>query len=268
MVRPHVLSKYSKTVAMVATSAYAEQRYIGLVGNLFIDLVRVLLLIAVWRSILTGRGAVGGMTLDSVLTYTLISEVFKRQLSDRTAIDGALWEGTIANRFLRPIGIFGQFMAEMVGGWVGPGALLFSIPLLVAAPWLGIDPLPASVSAGAWFALSLTLSVAVGAAFDFAFSALMVYFENSIYGVQQMRNAVITLLSGALIPLALLPWDLGQYLQWLPFASLASAPLRIYTGTGDPLTLVGLQAAWCVVLWPVALGLWSHTRERLISHGG
>ena len=96
----------------------------------------------------------------------------------------------------------------------------------------------------------------------------MVYFENSVYAMQQMRNAVSTLLSGSLIPLALFPWDLGQYLQWLPFASLASAPLRIYTGTGDPLRLVALQAAWCVALWPVAHGLWWHTRERLVSHGG
>ncbi|MFC1526714.1 ABC transporter permease [Candidatus Latescibacterota bacterium] len=266
--RFHALHQYRKTAAMVASSAYAEQRYIGLAGNLFIDLLRVLLLIALWRSILTGRGPVGGMTLDAVLTYTLISEVFKGQLSNRTALDGALWEGTIANRFLRPIGIYGQFVAEMVGGWVGPGLLFFTLPLMIGAPFLGIDPLPASLSAGAWFVLSLVLSVAVGVAFDIIFAALMVYFENSVYAMQQMRNAVTVLLSGSLIPLALFPWDLGQYLQWLPFASLASAPLRIYTGTGAPLPLVALQAVWCVVLWPVAHGLWSHTRERLVSHGG
>jgi len=264
----HTLSKYRKTAGMVASSAYAEQRYIGLVGNLLIDLVRVLLLIAVWRSAFTGRQTVGGMTLSSVLTYTLISEVFGNQLSSRATLDSALWEGSIANRLLRPMGVFGQFVAEMVGGWAGPGALLFAIPLLIAAPWLGIDPLPASAGAGAWFIASLTLSVAVGVAFDIAFAALMVYFENSIYAMQQMRNALVTLLSGALIPLALLPWNLGQYLQWLPFASLASAPLRIYTGTGEPLPLVGLQAAWCAVLWPAAVALWAHTRERLVSHGG
>ena len=262
------IRKYRKTAGMVAARSYAEVRYIGMAGNLFIDLVRVLLLISVWRSILTGRGLIGGMSLDDVLTYTLISEVFKGQLSNRTTIDNALWEGDIANRLLRPIGIYGQFIAEMVGGWVGPGVLLFSLPLMIGAPWLGVDPLPATFAAGTWFVLSLILSVAVGVAFDFIFAALMVYFENSVYAVQQMRNALVTLLSGALILLALLPWDLGFYLQWLPFASLASAPLRIYTGTGDPLSLVALQAAWCVALWPLAHALWCHTRERLVSHGG
>jgi len=75
-------------------------------------------------------------------------------------------------------------------------------------------------------------------------------------------------LSGALVPLALLPWNLGAILQWLPFASLASAPLRIYTGTGDPRFLLALQAAWSVVLWVLARRLWQHYREQLVSYGG
>ncbi|MBI1930548.1 hypothetical protein HYR99_40670, partial [Candidatus Poribacteria bacterium] len=55
---------------------------------------------------------------------------------------------------------------------------------------------------------------------------------------------------------------------WLPFASMASAPLHIYTGTGDAFRLIAVQAGWSVILWPVASWLWRFQRERLVSHGG
>jgi ABC-2 type transport system permease protein len=265
--RFHTVRKYHKTAAMVASRSFADQQYIGLAGDSFIRVLRVLLLVALWRSILSSGTPVAGMTLEAVLTYTLIAEVFGRQLTDRSTVDEALWEGTIANRFLRPMGIYGQFVAEMVGDWV-PGLLLFSVPLMIVAPWLGIDPLPASVVAAGGFVVSLALAVAVGVAFDIIFAASMVYLENSLYAVQQIRNALTLLLSGAVIPLALFPWDLGLYLQWLPFACLASAPLRIYTGTGNPLQLLALQAAWCAILWTLAHHLWWRNRERLVSHGG
>ncbi len=92
--------------------------------------------------------------------------------------------------------------------------------------------------------------------------------SGEVSGMTQIRDAVSVLLSGAIIPLALMPWGIGDVLVYLPFASLASAPLRIYTGTGDPFFLIGLQAFWVVILWPVAHLLWNANRERLVSHGG
>lgn len=76
------------------------------------------------------------------------------------------------------------------------------------------------------------------------------------------------LLSGSLLPLALLPWGIGAVFGWLPFASMASAPLRIYTATGNPLSLLALQAFWSVTLWIAARFAWARNRERLVSHGG
>ena len=76
------------------------------------------------------------------------------------------------------------------------------------------------------------------------------------------------LLSGAVIPLALMPWGIGGVLGYLPFAALASAPLRIYTGTGDAVSLLALQAGWAAVLWLLAHLMWNANRERLVTHGG
>ena len=71
-----------------------------------------------------------------------------------------------------------------------------------------------------------------------------------------------------MIPLALYPWGLGDLFAYLPFAAMAWAPLALYTGTGNPLQLLGIQVFWAVVLWLLADWVWRANRERLVSYGG
>ena len=258
--------KHLKTAAMVAVRSLDDRGW-AIAVDFGMRLLRVVFLLSLWRMLLPETGEVSGMTRAAVLTYTLVAEALSGLLASRSGLDAALWRGDIANRFLRPAGIYGQFMAEMFGGSVS-GLLLFALPLYCIAPLLGVDPLPAGASAAALFVGSLVLAVCIGAALDFIFAGLMVLLEQNVYAVMQIRSALTALLSGAVIPLALMPWGIGEVLGYLPFASLASAPLRIYTGTGDPALLIGLQAFWLAVLWPLAHLTWTVNRERLVSHGG
>lgn len=260
------IQKHIKTMMVVATQPLNDHGFM-LLGNYALRLLRVIFLLSLWHTLLPKTGDVSGMTRDAVLTYTLIAEVFSGQMSVRTGLDNALWRGDIANRLLRPVGIYGQFLAEMMGNSL-PNLVLFSLPLFCLSPLLGVDPLPASLTSGLLFMCSLTLGVLIGSALDFIFASLLVLLEHSVYALMQIRDAVTVLLSGAIIPLALLPWGIGDILMWLPFASLASAPLRIYTHTGDPIFLLGLQFIWALILWPIAHLLWNFNRERLVSHGG
>jgi ABC-2 type transport system permease protein len=230
-------------------------------------LLRVLVLLSLWRMVLEGRPASGSMPLSSVLTYTLVSEVFAQQLTLRTTLKDAFWEGTLVIRFLRPMGLVRQLSAEMLGRWAIHFAL-FSLPLLTLAPLLGVDPRPASASAGALFVVSLALAVLVGLAMDVFFGALTVALEQPVWVIEYMRTAVATLLSGSLMPLAYYPWGLGDVFSWLPFAAMAWAPLAIFTGTGTTASLLLSQAVWVVVLWPLADWLWRANREKLVGYGG
>ncbi len=229
--------------------------------------LRVAVLLAIWRAILAGKGTVSGMTMESVLTYTLIAEVFAGQLACRTGIELAIWQGSIATRLLQPIGIVGQLVAEMAGRW-GIAFGLVSLPLLLGAPLLGVSPLPAGAAAGACFVPSLALAIAAGVAVDFLFALIVVWLGTNIWIIESFRTAVGALLSGAVLPLALLPWSIGRVFEWLPFAAMASAPPRIYTGTGPPAALLAMQAGWCVVLWWLVGRMWRANREKLASHGG
>ena len=114
------------------------------------------------------------------------------------------------------------------------------MPLLLLAPLLGVGPLPAGAGAAGLFVLSLALAITVGLAIEFIFggadgAAAAAASGPSARCAARSRRC----LSGALVPLALLPQSVGAVFGWLPFASMASAPLRIYTGTGEPLAAAG-----------------------------
>lgn len=257
-------NRYVKTAALSA----------GVVGDspfFLIDyalrLLRVLVLLALWRTILGSRPDAGPMPLAMVLTYTLIGEVFAEQLALRTTLHEALWEGTIVVRFLRPMGLVRQLSAEMFGRWA-VNFVFFSIPLLLVAPLLGVDPRPASPAAGVLFTISLVLAILIGLALEMFFGALTVALEQPVWLVDWVRKAIAALLSGSLLPLAFYPWGLGDVFAWLPFAATAWAPLAIFTGTGNPYSLLTSQALWAAVLWPASDWLWRANREKLVAYGG
>lgn len=259
------LRRSRKTAELAATSAVGESRLFLI--DYLLRFLRVAVLLALWRIILPHRGAVSGMTLGAVLTYTLISEVFSEQLTCVTHITAELWDGSIAVRLLQPTGMVEHYAADMVGRWL-VGLCLFSLPLLLAAPLLGVNPLPAGPVAGLLFILSLGLAIAVGLALELFFAGLIFTLDQPVWVIGRMQVAITALLSGSLLPLALLPWGIGNVFAWLPFASMASAPLQIYTGTGHPTVLLLIQVIWAVALWPLALWLWRAHRERLVGYGG
>jgi ABC-2 type transport system permease protein len=232
-------------------------------------LLRVLVLLGLWRQILAVREGSEdtGISLAALLTYTIVSEVFAEQLSGRTTLSEALWEGTLIMRFLRPMGLVRQLAAERLGLWV-IHFCLFSVPLFLLAPLLGVDPRPISPSAGFLFAISLCLAILIGLAMELLFGAAVVAFEQSVWIVEWVRTAIATLLSGSLLPLALYPWGLGDLFSWLPFAAMAWAPLAIYTGLRDPWPLLVSQCFWVAALWPLANWYWGANREKLVAYGG
>jgi len=125
---------YVKTAAMSAADVGENPLFLM---DYALRLLRVVVLLALWHTMLAGRETVGVMSLATVLTYTVVAEVFGQQLSVSTTLSEAFWEGTLVLRFLRPMGLVRQFAAEMSGRWALHFAV-FSVPLIILAPLLGV----------------------------------------------------------------------------------------------------------------------------------
>src|SRR5579871_6408615 len=95
------LRRYGKTAALAATSVTGDSPLFLI--DYLLRLLRVVVLLSIWRTILGHTGSASGMTLGAVLTYTLVSEIFAEQLNARTQLEEALWQGSIAIYLLQPL---------------------------------------------------------------------------------------------------------------------------------------------------------------------
>ncbi|MCL2106838.1 MAG: hypothetical protein FWH26_07285 [Oscillospiraceae bacterium] len=219
-------------------------------------------LLYLWRGLFQS-GVVSEMTLPQMLSYTYISALLTEQLNVRTPMSGWLSGDGFINACKRPTHILADFTAQTVGGWLQT-LLLFSLPLALAAPLLGVPILPKTI----WFLPSLLLCVSLGFAIDFIFACFILRLKNATWLAYSIRMAVTYLFSGSLIPFALLPWGIGNWLRLSPFGSLAGAPLAIFTGIEAPLPLLAAQLFWNLAIWPLTILYFNKSRERMVSHGG
>jgi ABC-2 type transport system permease protein len=223
-------------------------------------LLRVVVLIGLWRTILSSTTEPSVMPLAAVLTYTLMTEVFNDQISVTTTIVDTFWEGTVVLRFLRPLGLVRQFAAEMAGRWAS--TVLFRFRCCWSRRcWVSIRA--ASPHAGLLFIPSLALGIVVGLAIDFLFATIIVVFEQQplIHNARSHRRfARVAAAAG------LYPWNLGEIFSLLPFAATAWAPWRSIPH-GRSRSTDRRAVFWAVVRKLVAR-LWRTSREKMVGYGG
>ena len=196
-------------------------------------------------------------------TYTLLTAILHPMLDVRTPISSWLHEGVLQSLYQRPMGVLSQLTAMTLGSWVMQ-LLCLSIPLVLLMPLMGGSLLPASP----WFFPSLMLAVIQGFCVDFLFGCLIVRAANMSWQIECLRTALTGLLTGAVIPFALLPWGVGEYLALSPLGTLAGASLSLFVGTGDPALLIPAQALWTALLLPLSIWCFHKSTERMMSYGG
>jgi len=235
----------------------------ALFAGYFLKIIYFLPLVFLWRSLALGGADLGGFTLQQLLTYTCVSAILRSQLDVQSGAVTWHYDGKIIELYRRPQTVFGQLAMTTIGGWL-PEICFFSIPLAAVLFLFGINLIPAS----AWFWPSLVLSISLGFAIDFIFSCFIIRMKNAAWIAYSFRNAVTMLLSGAVVPFDLLPWGMGKIFRLLPFGSMASAPLTLFTGTSAAGEVIPLQIFWNLILWPLAALAFRKSMENMVSYGG
>jgi len=255
--------KYLKTAQLTAAQK-TNGGIVYLLPEIFIRMCTLIALLFLWRAVFAA-GAPSEMNLAQMLSYTYLSALLTDLLVVRTLASGWMAEGVIARLHAQPLSLLGQLAAQTIGGWL-PSLLLFSLPMALLAPLLGVNLLPASP----WFAVSLLLCVSLGFAVDLLFACLAMKLRNMAWVVGRLRTAIITLLSGTIVPIRLLPGVFATILKYQPFAALGGAPLCVFIAqsNAEALETLLLQIFWNLILWPIAFAVFQKSKEGMVSYGG
>jgi ABC-2 type transport system permease protein len=240
-------------------------------ADLLADLLSALILLAIyyflWRAVFEVRPSIQGLDFEFMVGYIVLVRVvrgFSQTEVIEDKIASRVRDGAIAIDLLRPYSLQLYYYLQAYGHSL-LGALLISLPIFILA-LVALD-LPFSTPARLLlFLVSLQLGFAVNAALSFFVGLAALPLKNN-EGVVQVKRFIISLLSGNLFPIVLLPGPLRAITELLPFRATVDIPVGIYLGNLPP-TMLLFQGFWAVILGAAAHLLFLAARRRLVILGG
>jgi len=255
------MQKYIIT-ARTAMRGQTNGGIIYMFPQIILKIVYLIPLMFIWR-VIVSDGVDAGMTLTQLLTYTYVNALLTDLLIVHSYIHDWDFQTKSTALFTRPMSVYGQVISRTVGGWI-PALFLFSLPMAIIAPLLGIQIVPHT-----WWVLpSLLLCVSLGFAFEFLFYCVTLRLRNVAWLTDVIRSAVVSFFSGTVIPFSILPFGLDRWMLYQPFGSLGGAPLSLFVGMADPAQIIPIQLFWNVFFWSITVVLFAKSKERMVSFGG
>jgi len=223
-----------------------------------------------WRAVYENTTTISNLNLQQTINYVLLAQLFA-SIAMNSAIFWAGWwirDGSIIIEMLRPIDLQLQVLIQLVANNLT--ALLTSLPVaILAIIFFGLR-LPADPLVWISFAISLALGQLVIFFFDWIHLCL-VFYTTEVWGLGVFREGVTLFLSGALIPLQMMPDWLRNIALATPFAQALAMPVSILSGA-TPLDQVPRvwagQIAWGIVGFVVSRWLFSIAVRKVTVQGG
>ncbi|CAI9409214.1 ABC transporter permease [Aestuariimicrobium sp. T2.26MG-19.2B] len=239
--------------------------------NVGLTFVWVVILYYLWRAAYASRPAIQGYSWDQMRTYIVIAYGLNALVGWRigSGMMQTIRSGDVVLDYVRPLNYATTQLARAAGGSLVEGVVSLVLVMGLGVAWLRILP-PASPGATALFVIAVVLGFLTKALVVFLVS-LLVFWTQSGVGLMWTQQAVIQVLSGTIVPLALMPGWLRIIAEWAPLRGIASTPLTFYLGKADPTQtaiLLGAQVAWLVVLWALANLAWRRAFNVVNIQGG
>jgi ABC-2 type transport system permease protein len=224
-----------------------------------------------WRSIYASSESLNGLTFQETFLYVALGSAMFILLKTYTDWFMAyeIREGVITNQLVKPIDYQLYTLATSFGGML-PALTSISLPTLVLL--LFVFRVPITLGVGlAFFPLSFALAFLISFCFDYAVG-LMAFYTESGWGLSMTKEIILTVLSGALIPLQFFPEGIQKVLLWLPFQAIYHTPLMMVTkpqlGIETFSRMLFVQLAWVVILFALTRLFYNQAIKVLRISGG
>jgi ABC-2 type transport system permease protein len=258
---------YAARTRLLTTLAYRFDVFATLGTNTILMMATVFL----WRTAFRGIDAVEGVGEKHMVTYAIVAVLLRAafQCGVQDAISNRMRDGNIAMDLIKPIQPLGYWLSEDLGSVVSALAM-HALPLLVVSVILLQAPLPGSSAAFLAFLASCIFSYGILWLVAAVVGTIAIW-TMEIGNLGMVKDAVVGILSGSLVPLWFFPDTIQKICRWLPFQYTYQAPLGIYIGRTPP-AAVGqvllIQLAWIVVLSALLVAVWNRAKRRVLSQGG
>ena len=248
---------------------YRAKAISGIITQLFWGAMYISLYTAFMKN-----GSVNGFTIAQMASYIWLGQAFfaMKYVAMPKGAAKEIVGGNVCYKFTRPINIYSQWYAELVGQKLSATLLRFA-PILVLGLVLpasfGLMP-PVGVGEFFLFLLGLVLGLLMSSAIGMI-AVYLTFRTLSQRGMAQILGTITSILCGSFIPLPLLPQNLQKVVSYMPFRVIGDLPFRIYVGNislREGLIQTGIGAAWLVVVIVIGVLLIKLSQRKTEIQGG
>lgn len=208
---------------------------------------------------------------ESFLFYFMAVIFVERMTSawDVWELDREIREGTFSNLLLRPLHPIHWAIAEnIIYKWLF-AVILVPVWVVAATFWPALRPHMTASQI-----MLFLMAVVLGAALRFLLSyscGLLAFWMTKVAAVYGVIDVISLFLSGRIAPLGLLPPQLREWSEWLPFRYMISFPIEIATGAADGGELArgfAVAVGWMAVFVAGVQWLWKAGMRKNQAVGG
>lgn len=240
-----------------------------IVGNL----IYLIIIYFLWRAIYDSSptDVVNGMTFYDTLVYLVLAAAMFNFMESFV-----VWEigrnyqtGELVEFLVKPIDYQVYLFFERFGSCIVSFCITF-LPTFCVIYVVTHGSFAVGINL-VFFFISVLFAMIINYCVDFFVGTICMYTQ-SIWGVNIMKEVVVSLLSGATIPLSFFPETLRKVVEFLPFQAIYHTPLHILTDKTLTLTdytqIIGMQVVWLFVMLAASKLFWKYSMHSLTVNGG
>lgn len=247
-------------------TAYRMDCFMGILKTIFSFIVYF----SIYKALYGGRNEVDGITFGMVVTNFIISLGLSNAFDfDEFFLAGKIDYGEISNELLKPVGFRLRMLSEHIGESVFKLVFNFIPSLIFAALTIGLIP-PSSAVNMALMIISAAMGYLILWELSFIIQTWS-FWLFSVWGIIVMKNVMVNVLTGSMIPLWFMPSTLRNIIRFTPFESVYFTPVRLYLGeiSGSEIAVCMInQAVWIVILFIIGDIFWKKGKKKLVVQGG
>ena len=233
-------------------------------------IVEVIVYIFVWIAIYNQTGDAGGFTIEQMVTYYILVTSLRPIALWGCNEDMAhsIRNGQIHKELLNPISYFQYYFGMNLGELAFATVVGLATFICLSIFW------PVYMPTSIINFLAFILVILLGIPITF-FMQMIVgtvgFYSSSIWGMQILRQSVISIFSGIIAPLTLFPKWFQTISDFLPFRELVYTPVNIYLGqigTNEILFIILKQIIWGIILYIIAKLFFKYSVKKITINGG
>lgn len=227
---------------------------------LYVNMAPILLMTFLWSQIYTQKSDIGGFSLNMMVTYYLLTRLINRIIStyseERIAKD--IKDGQLNQYITRPINYILYKFGERLG--IRAINLVIVIPIYVILVIILRKYIILELGLLTSIYLSINFFLSLVSYFFLAcILGMMAFFMIETHALNGLKDQVISIISGYMFPLSLLPESVQNAFSYLPFSYYYNFPLQIYFHKISAFEIhrgLMIQAIWIGIFYLMTLAIW------------